>query len=61
MIDEQSGKFVLSCDDCFETVEETFNLFDAAVKYMKQNGWENQNDCGEWIQLCPECSGEETK
>jgi len=43
--------FVLICDICGEEAPDSFDFFNQAVEYKKENGWKSQY----WEDICPEC------
>jgi hypothetical protein len=58
---ERTGrnKFVLSCDNCMNELDEVFESFYEAVEYKKDedNGWCTIKDkIGDWQELCPACN-----
>jgi hypothetical protein len=61
MIDKNGpDEFELSCDYCEEPAEETFDTFQEAVEFKKDNGWKSVKDkAGNWHELCPECQDPE--
>lgn len=50
-----NGLYTLTCDICGEKALETFEEFNEAVQYKKDNGWKSQKYKGEWEDVCPDC------
>jgi Fe2+ or Zn2+ uptake regulation protein len=55
MIDKIAGLYHLVCDNCGDT--ETFNSFDEAVDFAKENNWQLKKN-KEWENYCPDCREE---
>jgi hypothetical protein len=52
-------EFMLSCDNCGDECDDTFETFQDAVDFKKDrdNGWKAVKDFnGEWNDLCPSCN-----
>lgn len=47
--------FVLICDICGEEAPDSFDFFNQAVEYKKENGWKSQYRNNSWEDICPEC------
>ena len=54
---EDYDAFSLTCDHCEEEAEETFETFEEAVQFKKDNGWRSVKNVFEntWSDLCPDC------
>lgn len=51
--------YELECDFCGE-VKDSFNDFDDAVYYKKENGWRSVKDKhNNWADKCPDCQQQE--
>ena len=62
MIDKQlGGAYEVMCDFCDHSEEiDTDGNFQELLNRMKERGWENFKEDGEWVHKCPECmEGEE--
>jgi hypothetical protein len=61
MIDKNGpDEFELSCDHCEEPADETFESFQEAVQFKKDNGWKSVKDVDEqWHDLRPDCQDPE--
>ena len=48
--------YELTCNHCEETVDESFDSFQDAVQYKKDNEWKSVKDKDDaWQDLCPSC------
>lgn len=55
MIDKTHGVYELECDVCGESPDETFDDFEDAVNFKREQGWKSRKIDGEWCDLCPGC------
>lgn len=58
MLDRQHGDIIFECDRCMEVLETGTGNFDAALNFMKQQGWRSVPDPkekGEWNHFCGGC------
>jgi len=55
MISRDSMGFTLVCDVCNTEAEETFDEFQDAVDFKKENGWRSRKAADGWQDLCPDC------
>lgn len=53
----EGSQVELACDICGYTVT-SFDSFQEAVDYKKEDGWKSQKHKGEWEDICPECQEE---
>jgi len=56
MIDKINNYYVLVCDGCGES--ESFDSFEEAVDFAKNNDWQFKKVNGEWENYCIDCSEE---
>jgi len=50
----EGSQVELACDICGYAVT-SFDSFQEAVDYKKEDGWKSQKHKGEWEDICPEC------
>lgn len=54
MIDKAYKKYHLVCD-CCDTIGGSFDIFEDAVAYARQEGWQAVHSNGAWLNYCPDC------
>jgi Fe2+ or Zn2+ uptake regulation protein len=53
MIDKAYDNYILVCDGCGES--ETFDSFQDALDYAKENNWVIKKHETDWINYCKDC------
>lgn len=53
MIDKIYDNYILVCDGCGET--ETFDNFEDALSYAKNNDWLIKKNGTDWFNYCKDC------
>jgi Fe2+ or Zn2+ uptake regulation protein len=53
---DRNSNYVVSCDECGEEMDVTFDDFADAVASLKAEGWKFRKDeSGNWEHFCPDC------
>ena len=47
--------FELECDVCGKTANKSFDSFNEAVKWKRDNGWTSRKEGDQWLDVCPDC------
>lgn len=55
MIDEAYGKYILSCDICYNEESERYSSKEEAIRAKKALGYATKKDSDGWIDICSEC------